>query len=61
MTANLSADAPTDTVSLAVRSIRAMADGERADPGMSRQLAWVPPTPAYLLKMAAAKRRARRG
>jgi predicted ester cyclase len=33
----------------------------RDDLGMSRQLGWVPPTPADLLKMAAAKRRARRG
>jgi predicted ester cyclase len=33
----------------------------RDDLGTSRQLGWVPPTPAYLLKMAAAKRRARRG
>jgi len=27
---------------------------------MAKQLAWVPPTPAYLLRMALAKRRARR-
>jgi predicted ester cyclase len=33
----------------------------RDDLGTSRQLGWVPPTPVYLLKMAAAKRRARRG
>jgi predicted ester cyclase len=30
------------------------------DLGMARQLGWIPPTPAYLLKMARAKRRARR-
>ena len=33
----------------------------RDDLGVSRQLGWVPPSPAYLLKMAAAKRRVRRG
>jgi len=27
---------------------------------MARQLGWIPPTPAYLLKMARAKRRAKR-
>jgi predicted ester cyclase len=32
----------------------------RDDLGMARQLGWVPPTPAYLVKMARAKRRARR-
>jgi predicted ester cyclase len=32
----------------------------RDDLGMARQLGWIPPTPAYLLKMARAKRRARR-
>jgi predicted ester cyclase len=32
----------------------------RDDLGMARQLGWVPPTPAYLVRMAAAKRRARR-
>jgi predicted ester cyclase len=31
----------------------------RDDIGMSKQLGWIPPTPAYLLKMARAKRRAR--
>ncbi len=30
------------------------------DIGMARQLGWIPPTPAYLLKMARAKRRAKR-
>jgi hypothetical protein len=28
--------------------------------GTARQLGWIPPTPAYLLKMAGAKRRAQR-
>jgi predicted ester cyclase len=32
----------------------------RDDLGMASQLGWIPPTPAYLLKMARAKRRARR-
>src|SRR5215217_379204 len=32
----------------------------RDDLGMAKQLGWVPPTPAYLFKMARAKRRARR-
>jgi hypothetical protein len=32
----------------------------RDDLGMARQLGWIPPTPAYLFKMARAKRRARR-
>jgi len=32
----------------------------RDDIGMARQLVWIPPTPAYLLKMAQAKRRAKR-
>ena len=32
----------------------------RDDLGMSRQLGWVPPTPAYLFKMARAKRQAMR-
>ena len=32
----------------------------RDDIGMAKQLGWIPPTPAYLLKMARAKRRARR-
>lgn len=30
------------------------------DIGMARQLGWIPPTPAYLFKMARAKRRAKR-
>lgn len=32
----------------------------RDDLGMAKQLGWVPPTPAYLLKMALAKRRVQR-
>jgi hypothetical protein len=32
----------------------------RDDLGMAKQLGWVPPTPAYLLRMSLAKRRARR-
>jgi predicted ester cyclase len=32
----------------------------RDDIGMSKQLGWIPPTPAYLLKMARAKQRAKR-
>jgi len=32
----------------------------RDDLGMARQLGWVPPTPAFLLRMSLAKRRARR-
>jgi predicted ester cyclase len=32
----------------------------RDDQGMAEQLGWVPPTPAYLLRMAMAKRRARK-
>jgi predicted ester cyclase len=32
----------------------------RDDLGMAKQLGWVPPTPAYLFKMARAKRRAQR-
>lgn len=32
----------------------------RDDLGMAEQLAWVPPKPAYLLRMALAKRRAKR-
>ncbi|PZS29821.1 MAG: hypothetical protein DLM58_14850 [Pseudonocardiales bacterium] len=32
----------------------------RDDLGMAKQLGWVPPTPAYLFKMARAKRRAMR-
>jgi predicted ester cyclase len=32
----------------------------RDDLGMGRQLGWIPPTPAYLIKMAVAKRRAAR-
>ncbi len=28
----------------------------RDDTGMARQLGWIPPTPAYLVKMARAKR-----
>jgi hypothetical protein len=30
----------------------------RDDLGMARQLGWVPPSPAYLVRMALAKRRA---
>ena len=33
----------------------------RDDLGMARQLGWIPPAPAYLFKMARAKRRAQRG
>ncbi len=33
---------------------------DRDDTGMARQLGWIPPTPAYLFKMARAKRRAKR-
>ena len=32
----------------------------RDDLAMARQLGWIPPTPAYLVKMARAKRRAKR-
>jgi predicted ester cyclase len=32
----------------------------RDDLGMAKQLSWIPPTPAYLFKMARAKRRAQR-
>jgi predicted ester cyclase len=32
----------------------------RDDLGMARQLGWIPPTPAYLIKMALAKLRAKR-
>jgi predicted ester cyclase len=32
----------------------------RDDLGMGRQVGWIPPTPAYLLRMAAARRKARR-
>ena len=32
----------------------------RDDLGMARQLGWIPPAPAYLFKMARARRRARR-
>ena len=32
----------------------------RDDLGMASQLGWIPPTPAYLFKMARAKRRAKR-
>jgi predicted ester cyclase len=32
----------------------------RDDLGMARQLGWVPPTPAYLFKVARAKHRAKR-
>jgi predicted ester cyclase len=32
----------------------------RDDLGMAKQLGWIPPKPAYLLKMARAKRRAKR-
>ena len=32
----------------------------RDDLGTARQLGWIPPTPAYLFKMARAKRRAKR-
>ena len=32
----------------------------RDDLGMARQLGWIPPTPAYLFRMARAKRRAKR-
>jgi len=28
--------------------------------GLARQLGWIPPTPVFLLRMAAAKRRAKR-
>jgi predicted ester cyclase len=31
----------------------------RDDMGMAKQLGWIPPTPAYLIKMARAKRRVR--
>jgi predicted ester cyclase len=33
----------------------------RDDLGMAKEVGWVPPTPAYLFKMAAAKRALRRG
>jgi len=33
---------------------------DRDDIGMAKQLGWIPPTPAYLVKMARAKRRAAR-
>lgn len=33
----------------------------RDDLGMGRQVGWIPPTPVYLVRMAAAKRRAKRG
>jgi predicted ester cyclase len=33
----------------------------RDDLGMGRQLGWIPPSPAFLLRMALAKRRAARG
>jgi hypothetical protein len=32
----------------------------RDDLGMARQLGWIPPSPAYLIRMARAKRRAAR-
>ena len=32
----------------------------RDDLGMAKQLGWIPPTPTYLIKMARAKRRAKR-
>ena len=32
----------------------------RDDQSMARQLGWIPPTPAYLLRMRRARRRARR-
>jgi hypothetical protein len=32
----------------------------RDDLGMGRQLGWIPPAPTYLMRMALAKRRARR-
>src|SRR5260370_1051671 len=32
----------------------------RDDMGMARQLGWVPPTPRYLIRMALARRRARK-
>ena len=32
----------------------------RDDIGMAKQLGWIPPTPAYLVRMARAKRRAAR-
>jgi hypothetical protein len=32
----------------------------RDDLGMGKQLGWVPPPPTYLIKMARAKRRAKR-
>ena len=33
----------------------------RDDIGQARQLGWVPPTPGYLLRMASAKRKAKKG
>jgi predicted ester cyclase len=39
----------------------AVHDAVRDDLGMGRQLGWVPPSPAYLLRMGLAKRRERRG
>jgi predicted ester cyclase len=33
---------------------------DRDDLGTARQLGWIPPTPVYLLRMAVAKRRAKR-
>lgn len=32
----------------------------RDDVGQAKQLGWIPPTPAYLIRMAVAKRRADR-
>jgi predicted ester cyclase len=32
----------------------------RDDMGMARQLGWIPPSPKYIVRMALAKRRARR-
>jgi predicted ester cyclase len=32
----------------------------RDDLGMAKQVGWIPPTPAYLVRMASAKRRAKR-
>ncbi len=34
--------------------------GNRDDLGMGRQVGWIPPTPIFLIRMALAKRRAKR-